>query len=156
MFCIIFRSREDVLVNTISNIQQEVTPMRNMTINPHYLGYEGSDEDSEPKEECHDPPPRPIACEAQPAYSVIPSSLLENQNVIGEGAFGKVYLALLRSNSPDVPTKLVAVRMNLMSTYCTADCRYLSVEGESVEIYQPELLQGFPSRGRRTRFTESR
>jgi len=45
-------------------------------------------------------------------YSVFPSSLLEHQKIIGEGAFGKVYLALLRlQDSCDSATAiLVAVR----------------------------------------------
>ena len=97
----------------------------NIMYNSDYLHCEGSDEDSEPKEKCHGPSP-PIACEARPGCSVIPSSLLEYQNTIEEGAFSKVHLALLRSHSPDVPARLEAVRLNLISTYCITNKKHVS------------------------------
>ena len=44
-------------------------------------------------------------------YSVFPSSLLNLQKVIGEGAFGKVHLALLYSLDSTTAPILVAVRI---------------------------------------------
>ena len=100
IFC---RSREA----TVNRFQQNILPLSTMEDNPQY------DDDIIDRRaiEHWSQTFHKSAHPTETEYSVFPSSLLNLQKVIGEGAFGKVHLALLYSLDSTTAPILVAVRI---------------------------------------------
>lgn len=108
LFGTIFRRRKA----SITNFRRDTFPLSIIEDNPQY---EAGCSESRLK---HDwaQTSRETKDLAETGYPVISSLLLKHQKVIGEGAFGKVHLALLHLPDSNMADILVAVIVSSCST----------------------------------------